>query len=216
MKQFKQLSKQVKEHSHSNDIKTIIEEMTGYRVIEISPNRIELVEATRPHPESFMSLVEGVHPEQYGLAKWRGGIIVFSVSVNAVNDNAKTLAAKLKQTIINKFETFKNIVLKNKKLSNLIAKYNLSNDEEAFIGAFTIGNFFPGRYTGDNGKIYNETSTSIEIAGVPSEVLLALAALISAEFKQESVLVKDNNLNKYYLADKTKVQNLTKELEKLK
>jgi len=28
--------------------------------------------------------------------------------------------------------------------------------------------------------------------------------------------VKDNNLNKYYLADKTKVQNLTKELEKLK
>lgn len=160
---------------------------------------------------------EAIAPEQYGLSKYRGGIIVFSTDVNAVNSQNKNIWQKVKSFFSNKINTFVNRLKKNKKLVNLVKKHNVEyeNIEDYFIGAFTIGNFFKGRYVGNDGNIYDEKSTTIEIAGVPSEVLLLLGIEIANEFKQETVLIKDLNKNKFYLADRKKVKDAGKELKKL-
>jgi hypothetical protein len=161
-------------------------------------------------------LPEGYSPEQFGLSKYRGGVIVFSTDVNAVSGAAETKIGKLKDFVKNKLDTFKNKVLKNKKLTSLIQKHNLASPEDYFIGSFSIGNFFNGRYVDFKGRVYNEKSSSIEILGVPSEVLLLLATEIANDFKQESVLVKDFNKNRFYLADRRRVDDVSKEVSKIK
>jgi hypothetical protein len=137
-------------------------------------------------------LKEGVSPDQMGLDKFKGGIIVFSTDVNAV----KVSKSKLVSWFKSKYETFYNRLMKNKKLSNIITS-KFSKD----IGSFTIGNFFKGRYV-ENGKTFDEKSTSIEILGVPSEVLVRLATEIARNFNQSTVLLKDKNTNKNILIDK--------------
>ena len=69
------------------------------------------------------------------------------------------------------------------------------------IGAYSIGNAFKGRYVGDNGGEYNERSMTIEINGLSSEALLYLGEMIARAFHQETVLIKDLNKNKIYLAN---------------
>ena len=44
-------------------------------------------------------LDEGVHGEQYGMAYYRGGLVVFSTDVNAVEVNDNKLINKIKQLI---------------------------------------------------------------------------------------------------------------------
>jgi hypothetical protein len=73
-----------------------------------------------------------------------------------------------------------------------------------YIGAFSIGNFFSGRYIGDNGKVFDESSLSIEINGISSKGLIYLAEEIAREFNQETVLVKDLNSNKIFLVNQIK------------
>ena len=48
-------------------------------------------------------LDEGVHSVQYGLSKYRGGIITFSTDVNALELSSNKILNKIKQVI----ETFK-------------------------------------------------------------------------------------------------------------
>jgi len=159
---------------------------------------------------------EGVADEQYGLPKYKGGIIVFSTDVNAVND-PKGFKNKVKAFFKNNIQTIINRITKNKKLNKLITKHNVTRDviKDHFIGAFSIGNFFKGRYIGKNDKVYDGKSSSIEIAGVPSEVLLIFGTEIAKEFKQETVLIKDLNKNKFYLADRKDVKDINKEVEKI-
>ncbi len=165
---------------------------------------------------TIFGLDEAVAKQQYGLSKYKGGIIVFSTDVNAVNDQ-KGVLGKVKSFFSNKMDTMVNRIKKNKKLANLIQKHNKEHGdiEDYFIGAFSVGNFFKGRYIGDNGKVYNEKSTSIEIAGVPSEVLLLLGIEVTIEFKQETVLIKDYNKDKFYLADRKRVKDASKEVENI-
>ena len=115
--------------------------------------------------EAFV-LDETIHDKQYGLADYRGGIIVFSTDVNAVSLDKNKL------------------------------KYNGSE----FIGACSIGNAFKGNYVGDNGEEYDERSTTIEVNGLPSQGLLRLAEMVARMFHQETVLVKDFNNMKLFLA----------------
>lgn len=143
-------------------------------------------------------LDEGVHGEQYGMAQYRGGLVVFSTDVNAVKLNDNKLINKIKQLIA----TFNNRINRNKKIHNTINKLNngIKKPEER-IGAYSVGNFFKGKYVGDNGEMYNDKSLSVEINGISSRNLLSFAELLAKEFMQETVLVKDLNLNKIYLAD---------------
>ena len=146
---------------------------------------------------NFM-LDEGVHGEQYGMKQHRGGIVVFSTDVNAVKLNDNKLINKIKQLII----TFNNRINRNKKIHSTINKLNKEiRKSEERIGAYSVGNFFKGKYVGDNGEMYNDKSLSVEINGISSRNLLSFAELLTKEFMQETVLVKDLNMNKIYLAD---------------
>ncbi len=151
----------------------------------------------RINKDSFV-LDEGVHSEQYGLRKNRGGVIVFSTDVNAVKLSDNRLINKVKQIIV----TFNNRLNRGKKIHNMINKLNGSIENlEDRIGAYSVGNFFRGKYVGDNGEMYNEKSLAVEINGISSRHLLDFAELLAQEFMQETVLVKDLNMNKIYTAD---------------
>ena len=65
---------------------------------------------------------------------------------------------------------------------------------------FFIGNFFKGKYIG-NGKLYDEKSVCIEVAGIPTDMIIRLAVDISRKFGQESILVKDYSNGKNLLID---------------
>ena len=148
----------------------------------------------RENSNSFV-LDEGVHGNQYGMSKYRGGIIVFSTDVNAVELDKNKIVNKIKQVIA----TFKNRFRKDSIIHNVMNKFNDNGDE--YIGAYSVGNFFKGKYVGDNGEMYNERSLAIEINGLSSKSLLKVAEMIAQEFMQETVLVKDLNRNKIYPAD---------------
>ena len=156
---------------------------------------------------------EGVHGEQYGLSNYRGGIVVFSTDVNAVQMDNNQILNKIKQFIA----TFNNRLNRNKKIHGVINRLNKSiTDASERIGAYSVGNFFKGKYVGDNGEMYNDKSLSVEINGISSKNLLKFAELLASDFMQETVLVKDLNMNKIYLADSIPSSNdLEDELSKI-
>lgn len=165
----------------------------------------------RENLNSFI-LDEGVHGNQYGMAKYRGGIIVFSTDVNAVELDKNKIINKIKQVIT----TFKNRLKKDTIIHNVMNKFNDKGGE--YIGAYSVGNFFKGKYVGDNGEMYNERSLAIEINGLSSESLLKFAEMIAQKCMQKTVLVKDLNKNKIYTADSIPMEDgssLDAELDKV-
>lgn len=109
----------------------------------------------------------------------KGGIIVFSEEVNAIELSDNRLINWLKQ----KTKTMKNKAFYKKKIDNIASKYSL-------VG-WTVGKFLDGRYTAHNGKQFGEKSLSVEIVGVTVDTLVDIATDLAREFVQESVLVKD-------------------------
>ena len=152
--------------------------------------------------ENRFILDEGVHGEQYGLSEFRGGFIVFSTDVNAVSLSKNKLVNKVKQLTI----TFNNRLNRGKFFHNVVNKSNNGSEVEK-IGAYSVGNFFKGKYVVANSKMFNEQSLAIEIYGISTIHLLEFAEIIAKEFRQETVLVKDLNMNKIYAADKIPVPN---------
>ncbi|MBQ5462933.1 MAG: hypothetical protein IIT53_02645 [Fibrobacter sp.] len=142
-------------------------------------------------------LDEGVHDKQYGLKNYRGGVIVFSTDINVL-DKEKGLE-KYKKKFSNLWKTIKNRVLKYRKLEHIRNFFNDNNIEQFY--AYSVGHAFRGKYQSDDGKLYDENSVTFEIDGISSESLLKLAELVAKFFGQETVLVKDLNKNKIYLAD---------------
>lgn len=153
----------------------------------------------RINKNSFI-INEDIHPEQYGLSNYRGGIIVFAVNVNAVQLSSNKIMNCIKQFMT----TWKNRLRKDKMLADIINDFNNSEDntENDYIGAYSVGKFFNGKYVGDNGETFNDKSVSIEINGLSSKGLLLLGEYITKKFQQETVLIKDLNYNKIYLANK--------------
>ena len=152
------------------------------------------IQECRENQNSFI-LDEGVYGNQYGMAKYSGGIIVFSTDVNAVELDKNKIINKIKQVIT----TFKNRLKKDAIIHNVMNKFNDKGGE--YIGAYSVGNFFKGKYVGDNGEMYNERSLAIEINGLSSESLLKFAEMIAQKCMQKTVLVKDLNKNKIHTAD---------------
>lgn len=142
------------------------------------------------------TLDESVHGEQYGLAKYRGGVITFSTDINAMELSDNPLINKIKQAV----ETFKQRLKKDKMIHKAITLFDKENDEE-YIGSYSVGHFFKGRYVGDKGEMFNEKSVSVEVNGLSSKSLVKLAERIADMFRQETVLVKDLNTNKIFLVD---------------
>lgn len=110
-----------------------------------------------------------------------GGMIVFSTDVNSttLSDN------KFKDFILKKYKTLKNRLTAKKVLDKIRRK----ND----IYAWTIGKYFQGVYTGDNGKTFTENSIVVDVIGITQKQLFELAEQFCEAFNQESVLVKFQN-----------------------
>lgn len=101
----------------------------------------------------------------------RGGIIVFSSDVNAPQ------------------------------LSDNKVLHKMNIDTDDFIGAYSIGNFFKGKYVSDNGQVFSDKSLAIEVNGLSSKGIIRLAKILANDFVQQTVLVKNLNINKIYLTD---------------
>jgi hypothetical protein len=121
----------------------------------------------------------------------KGGIIVFSTDINAVELSKN----KLVNYIYSKVKSIKNALLVNQKINKVIKKHE---SQLKGIG-LTIGNFVKGRYVSDNDTIFDEKSISVEIIGLETSVLNEVANSLRLEFNQESVLVKNYEDNKTYL-----------------
>lgn len=130
---------------------------------------------------------DGILTERKEEVENKGGIIVFSVDVNAVKQSENVL----KNWFLRKVKTYQNIFQKKEKISKIIKQ-----NEEVF--GLTIGKFVTGRYRGTTGELYDESSLSIEIIGVTTEILDKVAMDVCKEFNQESVLVKNYDDNKIY------------------
>ena len=152
------------------------------------------IQECRENQNSFI-LDEGVHGNQYGIAKYSGGISVFSTEGNTVESDKDKIVNNINQVIT----TFKNRVKNDSIIRNVMNKLNDKGGE--YIGAYSVGNYFKGRYVGDNGEMYNERSLAIEINGLSSESLLKFAEMTAQKCMQKTVLVKDLNKNKIHTAD---------------
>lgn len=151
----------------------------------------------RKNERAFVA--EGIAGEQYGLANYRGGIIVFATSVNSVELSKNFLMNKARQM----WRSFLNAATKDRKLAKCIDSYNKDErNVDDLIGAFSVGNAFKGKYVDiETGQVFSDRSYTIEVGGLSSNGLLRLAERIANEFDQQTVLVKDFNNGKFYLAD---------------
>jgi len=132
------------------------------------------------------SLKEGIEFEFEN----KGGVIVFSIEVNAQEISKNKIVNWVKQ----KIETIKNRLAKDNKINRVLSRY------EDIYGV-TIGNFVKGRYKAKDGSLYDEKSLSVEIIGIETAVLNKVAEDLAAEFQQETVLVKNYETNKIYLVN---------------
>jgi hypothetical protein len=141
----------------------------------------------------YIDLTDGSELNEINLEyfDYKGGIIVFSTDINAVQVSKN----KLINFIFSKMQSIKNAILINKKIDKVIKQHET---QLKGIG-LTVGNFVKGRYVADNGVIYDEKSASVEIIGVQTNVLNEIANSLREEFKQESVLVKNYEDEKIYL-----------------
>ena len=160
----------------------------------IAFERGNFIHECKLNSEKF-TLDEGVHPVQYGLKEYRGGIIVLSTDISAVQLDSIVFLNKIKH-IITTFRQRYNISCKWHRMVNMFNKYNKTE----FIGVYSVGHAFNGKYVGYNGEKYDEHSRTIEINGLSCCGLLILSEMMARALNQENVLVKDLNKMKLYYA----------------
>ena len=119
----------------------------------------------------------------------KGGIIVLSTDVNAVNYSDNKVMNKIKQL----YNTIKHKFTRNSTIDKVITDQGIEN--------WTIGKGFKGRYT-SKGKTFSEDSISVEIIGITTETLNKIAEELCREFTQECVLVKNYIDNNVYLMNR--------------
>lgn len=126
--------------------------------------------------ENVLYLSEGIDWDVPNEEK--GGIIVFSTDVNAVELDKNKFLNFFKQKIVT--------ILNRFKATSKIDKIANEND----LVGWTIGKYLNGRYKAKNGKNFGENSLSVELIGISFEKLVSIAETICKDFKQECVLVK--------------------------
>lgn len=110
----------------------------------------------------------------------KGGIIVFSTDVNAVELSKN----KIVNFIVQKVRSWYNRFTAVDHIGRIAKRFKE-------ITSITIGAFMHGRYYDrHNDRSFDETSTSVEVIGVGKDVLIHLGETIAKEFDQQTVLVK--------------------------
>lgn len=136
----------------------------------------------------FSPLLEGEYDidTEFGEG-FKGGIVIFSTDVNAIFGRNPPLKDKIKAMYL----SIKARLQKDKRLNKVMFSH-----EEVY--GVSVGKYFKGRYVSDKGT-FDENSTSIEIIGISFDLLCTIAAEIAREFRQETVLVKDNEAHRIVL-----------------
>ena len=123
--------------------------------------------------------------------EFKGGMIVCSTDVNSNSGNSMLSKAKSwMKTLCNRW--FKNSKT-DKAIKEIVVRQGVD------IG-YSIGNLFRGRYYDKkNNKLFCEKSFSIEIRGIPMDIVKQVAEQLCKSFNQQSVLVVDYETNKSLL-----------------
>lgn len=120
----------------------------------------------------------------------KGGIILFSVEVNANTQNTN----KIIDYICKKLKTINNKLTYKSKIDKIAKQHDL-------VG-WTIGKYLNGRYfSKETNKQYSEDSLSLEIIGVDTNEMIEIAEELCRTFDQESVLLKDYSTNDIMLVN---------------
>lgn len=181
-------------------IRTLIKEVLGntfgnkYECINSAKSWSEGAKNNFPKiriSEEKTILSEGIQFEPE--ANEKGGVIIFSTDVNAVELSPN----KVKNWIQQKVATYKNRLKATSMLDKIANKNQL-------VG-WTIGHYFDGRYRAKNGQNYGENSLSLEIVGVDFNTLVKIAEEICIDFKQESVLLHDFSTGRILFVDPSKI-----------
>jgi hypothetical protein len=110
----------------------------------------------------------------------KGGIILFSVEVNANKQNAN----KIIDYICKKLKTINNKLTYKSKIDKIAKQHDL-------VG-WTIGKYLNGRYfSKETNKQYSEDCLSLEIIGIDTNEMIEISEELCRIFDQESVLLKD-------------------------
>ena len=125
----------------------------------------------------------------------RGGVITMSTDVNAVY-NGKTFKDKISNWFASFYQTMRNRLSKNKKIS----KY-LKGLEAMRTKGFTIGNFMQGSYIDHDGRQWDEKSFNVVINGVDNNTLNIIATGLADLFNQQAVLIHRYSDGETYLLD---------------
>ena len=145
----------------------------------------------RKNAESF-TLDDEVYGEQYGFLDYRGGVIVLPTAINAVERSHDVFQNKVNQVV----SAYGSRLRKGR-----IIRKSLNGEGTEHIVAYSVGRSFTGKFVGDKEEVYDEKSLSVEVNGFSGRSLLKFAEMLADVFRQETVLVKDLNTGKIYLAD---------------
>lgn len=111
-----------------------------------------------------------------------GGLIVFSTDVNK-----KVLSgSKITNRLLQVYATYKNRMFVKRILNKLFRKHEIYDR--------IIRRKLTRTYTGKDNKTYNESAIGITCIDISKNLLFEVAEDLKDVFKQESVLVKCNNL----------------------
>ena len=119
----------------------------------------------------------------------RGGVIILSTDVNAIDLSENEVVNKIKQVVV----TLGNRLFATSKIDKVA-----QNNE---LVGWTIGKFLNGRYTSKRGVPYGENSLSVEVVGIDHNTLIKIASELCGEFKQEDVMVKDYTTGGIYFVN---------------
>ncbi len=125
----------------------------------------------------------------------RGGIITMSTDVNAVFDS-EDFTDKVKNFFKSFYQTMKNRMMKNKKVSKYLKGLEAMRNK-----GFSIGNFMQGSYIDESGKQWDEKSFNVVIHGVDNQTLNMIATGLANLFNQEAVLLHRYSDGETYILD---------------
>lgn len=138
------------------------------------------------------SYIESKKTTRYGFSDYRGGMVVFPNGTNTDKSNIKSELKKI-YGFIN--------ASNDKKIKKIINKWKSSLESDSlYVGGYNIGNNFVGNYKDTEKEVvFNEKSITVELGGIPTEMVLMFAGALCAGYKAPSVLVKDFNTDNNYL-----------------
>ena len=127
-----------------------------------------------------------------------------AIKGNTMAEKEKTLTEMLKAATTGKIraevETLWNRFRRVYKSDTAL---NEAMSEAGIQGGWTIGTLGHGRYSYKDKqgiqRVFDERSMTINIAGVPMDVIHRMADILLERFNQMSVLIKDNETNQTYI-----------------